>query len=160
MNKFKAAADVDASVLVGELSQTTAAPNRVTFAEVQSLFESEGNYFNISSPLDIELKELGDGIKTEFLANLCANIDGDEFKLCAYKIILPVDGTAYISKDGIVRAFIKGYFEAIVETTASKDNTRDILADVLDKAIDDAYSHCECVDSCGAYPMDIYEIGE
>lgn len=160
MNRFQITADIDASVLISELSQNTATPRRVTFAEAQSLFESEGSYFNISAPLDVELKELGDGIKTEFLANLCANIDGAAFKLCEYRVILPVDGTAYISKEGVVRVFIKGYFDAIVETTASKDDARDILADILDKAVDDAYSHCECVDSCGAYPMDIYKIGD
>lgn len=159
MNRFRVAADVDATVLIGKLKRRVHAPSRVTYTELQRLFESEQSYFSISSPLEIELATLKAGIEMEFIANLYENINENTLKVDAFKVILPVDGTACISKDGHARAFIKGYFEAIIETSYSADETSDIVSSALDGVINDVLPHCDCVDDCGAYPMDIYQIG-
>lgn len=159
MNRFKINTDIDATVLIGKLSHDILAPSRVTYSELQRLFESEQSYFSISSPLKIELATLKEGIKTEFIANLYENIDENTLKVDAFKVILPMDGTAYISKDGHAHAFIEGYFETIVETNYSMDETLDIVNGALDGAINDVLSHYDFMDDCGAYPADIYKIG-
>lgn len=102
MNRFRITTDIDATVLIGKLSHDILAPSRVTYSELQKLFESEQSYFSISSPLKIELATLKEGIKTEFIVNLYENIDENALKVDAFKVILPMDGTAYISKDGRV----------------------------------------------------------
>lgn len=61
-----------------------------------------------------------------------------------------MDDTAYISKDGHTHAFIEGYFEAIVETNYSMDETLDIVNGSLDGVINDILSHCDCMDDCSA----------
>lgn len=160
MNRFQINTDIDTTVLIGKLSHDILAPSRVTCYELQRLFESEQSYFSISSPLKIELATLKEGIKTEFIANLYENIDENTLKVDAFKVILPMDGTAYISKDGHAHAFIEGYFETIVETNYSMDETLDIVNGALDGAINDVLSHYDFMDDCGAYPADICKIGQ
>ena len=159
MNRFQITADIDATVLIGKFTHSAPLLGRVTYNELQKLFEGDGQYFPISSPLKLELSTLKEGIEMEFMANLYEDGNPSNFELCAFEVILPMDGTANIYKNGEVTAVSRGFFKAVVEVTGLIDDISRTVGHALDGALSDVYHHCGCLTDWCRYSVEICEIG-
>ena len=160
MNRFQITADIDATVLIGKFNHGAPTLGRVTYNELQKLFEEDGQYFPISSPLKLELATLKEGIKMEFMANLYADGNPSNFELGAFEVILPMDGTANIYENGEATAVSRGFFRAIVEINGSIDDVSRTVGHALDGALSDVYQHCDCLTDWCRYSVEISKIGD
>lgn len=160
MNRFQITADIDATVLIGKFAHSAPLLGRVTYNELQKLFEGDGQYFPISSPLKLELSTLKEGVGMEFMANLYEDGNPSNFELCAFEVILPMDGTANIYENGEVTAVSRGFFKAIVEVTGLIDDVSRTVGRALDGALSDVCSHCECLTDWCRYSIEIRKIGD
>ena len=159
MNRFQITADIDVTVLVGKFTHGTPPLGRVTYNELQKLFEVDGQYFPISSPLKLELSTLKEGIGMEFMANLYEDGNPSNFELDAFEVILPMDGTANIYENGEATAVSRGFFKAVVEVTGLIDDVSKTVGRALDGALSDVYQHCNCLADWCRYSIEICEIG-
>lgn len=160
MSRYQITADIDVTVLIGKFAHSAPLLGRVTYNKLQKLFEGDGQYFPISSPLKLELSALKEGIAMEFMANLYEDGNPSNFKLSAFEVILPIDGTANIYESGEVTAVSRGFFEAVVEVTGLIDDVSRTVSHALDGALSDVYHHCGCLTDWCRYSVEIREIGD
>lgn len=160
MSRYTMIADIDVTVLIGNFAHSVPTIGRVTYSELQKLFEEEGQYFPISSPLKLELATLKEGIGMEFMANLYEDGNPSNFELGTFEVILPMDGTANIYENGDATAVSRGFFKAIVDVTGSIDDVSRTVGHALDGALSDVCSHCECLTDWCRYSIEIRKIGD
>ena len=160
MNRFQITAEIATTVLIGKFAHGAPLLGRVTYNELQKLFEGDGQYFPISSLLKLKLSTLKEGIGMEFMANLYEDGNPSNFELGAFEVILPMDGTANIYENGEVTAVSRGFFKAVVEVTGLIDDVSRTVGHALDGALSDVCSHCECLTDWCRYSIEIRKIGD
>lgn len=148
------------TVLIGKFAHSAPLLGRVTYNELQKLFEGDGQDFPISSPLKLELATLKEGIGMEFMANLYEDGNPSNFELGMFEVILPMDGTANIYENGEATAVSRGFFKAIVDVTGSIDDVSRTVGHALDGALSDVYQHCGSLTDWCRYAIEVHKIGE
>lgn len=160
MNRFQITADIDVALLLGTLTEHQHGANKVKYAKLEELFESENVYFPSRYELEKSLDTLTGNIKHEVKACLHEYTDGARFGMYILKVHLPLNDKVSISDSGSARTFINGEFEVVLEMNVSKEEIHDIFEDVLISTANRAGLGVEYLDILYTSCLDVREIGD
>lgn len=159
INRFQITADIDVALLLGTLTEHQHGANKVKYAKLEELFESENVYFPSRYELEKSLDTLTGNIKHEVKAYLHEYTDGARFGMYILKVHLPLNDKVSISDSGSARTFINGEFEVVLEMNVSKEEIHDIFEDVLISTANRAGLGVEYLDILYTSCLDVREIG-
>lgn len=159
MNRFQITADIDVALLLGTLTEHQHGANKVKYAKLEELFESENVYFPSRYELEKSLDTLTGNIKHEVKAYLHEYTDGARFGMHILKVHLPLNDKVSISDSGSARTFINGEFEVVLEMNVSKEEIHDIFEDVLISTANRAGLGVKYLDMLYTSCLDVRKIG-
>lgn len=160
MNRFQITSDIDATLWLGTLLHYKHVPNKIKYANLEELFESENIWLPTYYELEDQLTELTRNIKHEIKAYLHEHAGVEKFGMYILKVYLPLDDEFRVSQFGVVSTFVNGEFETVVDINASKEEVYDIFYDVLSAATNRAGLGIENLDACNAVCLDVRKIGD
>lgn len=147
------------ALLLGTLTEQQHGANKVKYAKLEELFESENVYFPSRYELEKSLDTLTGNIKHEVKAYLHEYTDGARFGMYILKVYLPLNDKVSISDSGSARTFINCEFEVVLEMNVSKEEIHDIFEDVLISTANRAGLGVEYLDMLYTSCLDVREIG-
>lgn len=159
MNRFQVTADIDVTVWLGVLTKYKNPSNKIEYAKLDELFESENVYLPTRDELKNQLMTLRGNLKHEFIAYLRELIDESLFKIDDVVVYLPLSDETFIAQFGTVCTFVNGEFEAMVETNVPKEDVYNIVESSLNMAMDGAKFGIENIDALGVACLDVRKIG-
>ena len=160
MNRFQITADVDVTLWLGALTKYKRQSNKIEYTNLEELFESENVYFPTRDELKNQLRTLTKNLEYEFLAYLRELTDKSLFKIDNATVYLPLSDEAFIAQFGRVSTFVNGTFDAVVETSTSKEDVFDVVERALNMAMDSENLRVENLDALGMACLDVREIGD